>query len=155
MLALTAMFQLLTNRQGGIVESMSHNGLARVVLERDPSGHFIAEGTINGSPVSFLVDTGATDVAISDRVARQIGLDFGPRITVMTAAGPSPAWRTRLQSVELGELSLDNVRATITPGLGQQALLGMSFLRYYDWRQEADRLIIETTRSAQTGSGYE
>jgi aspartyl protease family protein len=73
-----------------------------------------------------------------------MGLKFGPRIVVMTAAGPSPAWRTRLDRVQVGTLSLDNVRATITPGLGQQALLGMSFLQYFNWRQENSRLVIET-----------
>jgi aspartyl protease family protein len=144
LLALTGMFQLLGGRDGGIVESTLEDGRAAIVLERDGSGHFLAEGFINGRPASFLLDTGATDVALSEKMARAMGLSFGPRITVMTAAGPAPAWRTRLDTVQVGALRLDNVRATITPGLGGQALLGMSFLQYFDWRQENDRLIIET-----------
>ena len=142
MVGLTALFQAFGSKPGGIVGSVGEGGRAQVILQRDRSGHFLAEGAINGIPVVFLVDTGATDVAISERTARRMGLEFGPRATVMTAAGPSPAWRTRLDRVSLGGLERTNVRATITPGLGNEALLGMSFLQYYPFRQEGDRLII-------------
>ena len=143
MIGLTAFYSALTGRGGGIVERVDENGRTMVVLQRDRSGHFVAEGEINGNPVVFLVDTGATDVAISERAARAMGLEFGPRITVMTAAGPAAAWRTRLDRVSLGSLMLENVRATITPGLGREALLGMSFLQYFNLRQEGDRLVLE------------
>ena len=118
------------------------DGRAMVVLERRRSGHYLADGAINGQPVRFLVDTGATDVAISDRIARSIGLEFGPRMTVMTAAGPVRGWMTRLDSVELGALALSDVRATIAPGLGDQALLGMSFLKHFSIVQEGETLVI-------------
>lgn len=144
MIGLTAFYQALIRRDGGITQQVDAQGRAMVALERDRSGHFLAEGDINGHAVVFLVDTGATDVAVSERTARAMGLEFGPRITVMTAAGPSAAWRTRLGRVSLGSLSLENVRATITPGLGREALLGMSFLQYYDLRQEGDRLILQS-----------
>ena len=144
MIGLTAFYQALIRRDGGITEKVDSEGRAMVALERDRSGHFLAEGEINGHAVVFLIDTGATDVAVSERTAREMGLEFGPRITVMTAAGPTAAWRTRLGRVALGSLSLDNVRATITPGLGREALLGMSFLQYYDLRQEGDRLILQS-----------
>jgi len=143
MIGLTAFYQAVTRRGGGIIESFDENGRAMVVLQRDRSGHYLAQGEINGLPVHFLVDTGATDVAISEKLARSIGLEFGPRVTVMTAAGPAPAWKTRLRRVSFGSLALDNVRATITPGLGREALLGMSFLQYFSLRQEGDRLVIE------------
>jgi aspartyl protease family protein len=143
MIGLTVFYQAVMQRDAGIVQSVRENGRAMVVLQQDRSGHYQAEGSINGRTVAFLVDTGATDVAVSERLARELGLDFGPRVTVMTAAGPSPAWKTRLHSVGVGSLTLDNVRATITPGLGGQALLGMSFLRYFSIRQEGDRLVIE------------
>ncbi len=144
MIGLTAFYQALIRRDGGITEKVDSEGRAMVALERDRSGHFLAEGEINGHAVVFLIDTGATDVAVSERTAREMGLEFGPVITVMTAAGPTAAWRTRLGRVALGSLSLDNVRATITPGLGREALLGMSFLQYYDLRQEGDRLILQS-----------
>jgi aspartyl protease family protein len=117
MIGLTAFYQAVTRRGGGIIESLNENGRAMVVLQRDRSGHYLAQGEINGLPVHFLVDTGATDVAVSEKLARSMGLEFGPRVTVMTAAGPAAAWKTRLRSVNLGSLALDNVRATITPGL--------------------------------------
>jgi aspartyl protease family protein len=118
------------------------DGGAAVVLERRRSGHYVADGAINGQPIRFLVDTGATDVAISDRVARAMGLEFGPRMTVMTAAGPVRGWQTRLDSVQLGALALTDVRATIAPGLGNQALLGMSFLKHFSLVQQGEKLVI-------------
>jgi aspartyl protease family protein len=142
-IGLTAFFQAVTQRESGMLQSVGENGRAMVVLQQDRSGHYQAEGAINGQPVLFLVDTGATDVAVSERLARKMGLDFGPRVTVMTAAGPSAAWKTRLDRVSFGSLALDDVRATITPGLGSQALLGMSFLKHFTIRQEGDRLLIE------------
>lgn len=143
-IGLTAFYQALIRRDGGLTERVDESGRAMVVLQRDRSGHYLAEGEIDGHAVVFLVDTGATDVAVSERTARAMGLEFGPRITVMTAAGPAAAWRTRLRRVSLGSLSLDNVRATITPGLGREALLGMSFLQYFSLRQEGDRLVLES-----------
>ena len=140
MIGLTAFYHALTRRGGGVIQSFDENGRAMVMLQRDRSGHFLADGEINGHAVLFLVDTGATDVAISAKTARAMGLEFGPRITVMTAAGLSPAWRVRLDRVSLGSLALENVRATITPGLGSEALLGMSFLQYFNLRQEGDQL---------------
>ena len=118
------------------------DGRAMVVLERRRSGHYLADGAINGQPVRFLVDTGATDVAVSDRFARSIGLEFGPQRTVMTAAGPVRGWLTRLDSVQVGALALRDVRATIAPGLGDQVLLGMSFLKHFSIVQEGDNLVI-------------
>jgi len=139
---LTLLFQALQPGGGEQLEGHDAAGRATVVVQRDRSGHYLATGAINGSPVDFLLDTGATDVAVSERMARALGLDFGPPVTVMTAAGPARAWVTRLDSVSVGGLSLSNVRATITPGLGEEALLGMSFLKHFSLRQEGDTLVI-------------
>jgi len=129
--------------QGGkTVSTYDQNGAAMVVLEQDRNGHYEAQGTINGQPVTFLVDTGATDVALPESVARALGLDFGPRVTVMTAAGPSNAWITRLDEVTVGGIRRDNVRATITGGNFNGILLGMSFLKHYDLQQKDGRLVI-------------
>jgi aspartyl protease family protein len=144
MLGLTAFFQAMMPGRGGLVESAGEDGNAMIVLEQDRSGHYRAQGEINGQAVSFLVDTGATDVAVSEQTARALGLDFGPRTMVMTAAGPAAAWKTRIDRVRVGSLERHNVRATITPGLGSQALLGMSFLRHFSIRQQGDRLVIES-----------
>ena len=142
---LTVLFGMFTPKPGGAMRSgVDASGRAQVVLEQGRGGHYVAEGRINGQTVVFLVDTGATDVAVSEDVARRLGLDFGPRVTVMTAAGPAPAWITRLDAVEIGGLRADNVRASITPGLGEQALLGMSFLKRFALRQEDGTLVIAT-----------
>ena len=143
MIGLTALYQAIMPEHGGQSMSLTGDGSPAVMLERGRGGHFRAQGAINGVDIDFLVDTGATDVAISDRRARALGLEFGPRVTVMTAAGPVAAWITRLDSVRVGNLERRNVRATITPGLGGEALLGMSFLRHYSMRQQEDLLIIE------------
>jgi len=144
MFGLTAFYQALIPERGGLVQSTGQGGQAMIVLKQDRSGHYRVKGEINGQAVNFLVDTGATDVAVSEQAARALGLDFGPRVVVMTAAGPAEAWKTRLASVSAGSLVRDNVRATITPGLGGEALLGMSFLRHYSIRQQGDELVIES-----------
>ena len=142
---LTALYDALTQRGNGIIQSVNEDGRVMVVLQRERNGHYRAEGKINGLPLVFLIDTGATDVAIAERTARTMGLKFGPRIKIMTAAGPALAWATRLERVSLGKLELNNVRATITPGLGDEALLGMSFLKHFSLRQEGEKLIIESS----------
>ena len=141
---LTMLFQFSMGQRGKVVSSVSDSGQAMVVLQRDRSGHYLAEGGINGHPVVFLVDTGATDVAVPEGTARELGLDFGPQVAVMTAAGPVLAWRTRLDQVSLGGIRLSNVSAMITRGPMQEILLGMSFLKHFTIRQQGEELIIES-----------
>ena len=141
---LTLLFQGAQRSSGGLVHSSNDSGRAMVVLQRDRSGHYITQGQINGTTVNFLVDTGATDVAIPEQIARQLGLQFGPQVAVMTAAGPVRAWRTRLDRVAVGSVSLDNVRATITRAPMDEILLGMSFLQHFTLMQQGDELIIES-----------
>jgi aspartyl protease family protein len=138
---LYALFSTL-EQDGGTVISVDAGGSAMIVLEQDRNGHYQVEGLINGQTVNFLVDTGATDVAIPESMARALGLDFGPRVQVMTAAGPSKAWMTRLNQVSIGGISRRDVRATITSGEFNGVLLGMSFLRHYSLRQQDGKLVI-------------
>ncbi len=141
---LTTLFQFSLGQRGEVVSSVNDSGHAMVVLQRDRSGHYLAEGEINGQVVTFLVDTGATDVALPEAIARKLGLDFGPQVAVMTVAGPVRAWRTRLRRVSLGSVSLANVSALITRGPMQEVLLGMSFLKHFTLRQQGNELIIES-----------
>lgn len=131
------------------VVSIDAGGAAMIVLEQDRSGHYLVEGQINHQAVKFLVDTGATDVAIPESLARKLGLDFGPRIRVSTAAGPSQAWMTRLNEVSIGGIRRRDVRATITSGEFREILLGMSFLRHYNMRQQDGKLVISEGLDAE------
>jgi len=115
------------NSQLAVTHTME--GVPEVTLLRNHSGHYVATGAINGSAVTFLVDTGATDVAIDERQAMQLGLKKGPPIMVTTANGRVKGWRTLLRKVELGSIALQTVPATIVPDLNGEALLGMSFLK--------------------------
>jgi aspartyl protease family protein len=130
------------NQDGSTVITVDAGGAAMVVLEQDRNGHYQVEGLINNQAVNFLVDTGATDVAVPESMARALGLDFGPQVQVMTAAGPSKAWMTRLNMVSIGGISRRNVRATITSGEFNEVLLGMSFLRHYSLQQQDGKLVI-------------
>jgi len=142
--SLYLLFSMLEN-DTGTLSSMDPSGAVMVVLEQDRNGHYEAQGQINGQPVTFLVDTGATDVALPESTARALGLEFGPRVQVMTAAGPATAWVTRLDEVTVGGIRRENVRATITGGEFNGILLGMSFLKHYSLQQNDGRLVIRET----------
>ena len=139
------LFSMLEEGGSGTVSSVDSSGATMVVLEQDRNGHYEAEGQINGRSVTFLVDTGATDVALPESTARALGLDFGPKVRVMTAAGPASAWVTRLDEVTVGGIRRKNVRATITDGEFNGILLGMSFLKHYNLQQKDGRLVIRET----------
>ena len=145
---LYALFSML-DQNGGTVISVDAGGAAMIVLEQDRNGHYQVEGKINNQTVEFLVDTGATDVAVPESMARALGLEFGPKVKVMTAAGPSQAWMTRLNEVSIGGIRRRNVRATITSGEFNEILLGMSFLRHYSLRQQDGKLVISEGLDAE------
>ncbi len=145
---LFALFSML-EQKGGAIVSIDAGGAAMIVLEQDRNGHYVVDGQINRQPVSFLVDTGATDVAIPESMARALGLDFGPQVQVMTAAGPSKAWMTRLNEVSIGGIRRRDVRATIASGEFNEVLLGMSFLRHYNMRQQDGKLVISEGLDAE------
>jgi len=127
---------------GGALESRSNPnaGLAEVadargevVLKRGRDGHYRAPGRIDGHPVAFLVDTGATEVAIPQALADSIGLRAGRAFRAQTANGPTVAYATRLASVSLGGLEAREVAGTIIANPGSaEVLLGMSFLSRFD-----------------------
>lgn len=114
-----------------------------IELLRNPYGHYVATGTINSVDVIFLLDTGATDIAIPESLANQIGLIKGPPITVKTANGNARAYRTRLDSVALGDIALYDLSATILTNItGEEVLLGMNFLKHFEIIQKGKTLTI-------------
>ncbi|WP_313057016.1 retropepsin-like aspartic protease family protein [Stutzerimonas nitrititolerans] len=114
-----------------------------VLLEGNVQGHFVADGRINGKPVTFLLDTGATDVAIPAELAEELGLSRGAPVNLLTANGQTTGFRTRLESLSLGEIVLHDVRAIVAPGFGgDQILLGMSALKQLEFTQRAGTLVL-------------
>ncbi|HZV97530.1 MAG TPA: retropepsin-like aspartic protease [Methylophilaceae bacterium] len=105
-----------------------------VVLQRGLDGHYRAQAYINGIRVDVLVDTGATGVAISPRLAEKLGLQSKTAIRTMTANGETISYMTRLDNVKLGGVEAEDVAALIAPGLNGHVLLGMSFLSRMDVR---------------------
>ena len=132
-------FNQYLNPNAGLKASVS----GEVVLKRGPDGHYRAPGEINGMPVNFLVDTGATTVAIPESLAWQLGLERGAALRVHTANGDAVAYASRLQQVGLGGAMAYNVAANIVPGMaGDEALLGMSFLKRFDIAMRGNELRI-------------
>ena len=123
--------------------SYSADGVREVVLQRNRAGHYVTAGTINGMPVEFMLDTGATGVAIPMPVAKRLGLELGRSFPVRTANGVSTSYATLLQRVSVGDIALDEVPAGVAAGLGgEQILLGMSFLRHIEFSQRGNTLIL-------------
>lgn len=115
-----------------------------VTLERNRAGHYIANGSINGIEVVFLLDTGATDVAVSETLARRLNLQRGLPVVIRTANGTVNGHTTRLKNVRLANIERHNVPATINPGMlaEDEVLLGMSFLKHLELTQRGSNLTI-------------
>jgi aspartyl protease family protein len=124
---------------------MSDGGGRQIVLSAESGGHFFSNGNINGKTVRFLVDTGATNVSMSQEDADRIGLDYknGQRGFSRTANGVIPVYRTSLTSVRVGDVIVYNVDATIVPGQMSHVLLGNSFLTRFQMRRENDKMTLE------------
>ncbi len=123
------------------------DGGIEVILQRNPQGHYLANGRINGVEVTFLLDTGATFVAVPARLAEALQLRRGQPAMVMTANGPAQSFATRIDSLQLGDIVLQGVEAGIVPGMtGDEILLGMSALRRLDFSQRGGELILRQNR---------
>jgi len=123
--------------------ALDAHGRAAVALQRNRAGHYVANGKINGEPVVFLVDTGATDVALSLDLARRLDLPLRAGGMSKTANGHVRTWSTRLDSVNLGGLTARRVRASVLPNMpGNEVLLGMSYLKRFELIQRGNTLTL-------------
>lgn len=121
----------------------TEEGSREVVLQRNKFGHYVTSGQINGKPVTFMLDTGATGVAIPEAMADYLGLKRGRAFATQTANGPSTSYAANLDQVSVGAIEMRNVPAGITPGLQtEEILLGMSFLKHIEFTQRGNTLIL-------------
>lgn len=118
---------------------------ARLVLYADQRGHFMSDGQINGRPMQFMVDTGATTIALGRPQAERLALKVGDGkpVRMQTANGVTQGWRVKLQSVRLGALEQQNVDAIITEESMPYVLLGNTFLKPYEMTRKGDELVLE------------
>jgi aspartyl protease family protein len=129
-----------------VVSSDQGEGFIEVKLVSNVQGHFVASGQINGQPVEFMLDTGATDVSIPAVLAERLKLEQGFGVTLSTANGLSEGYRTRIQRLQLGDIVLNDVRALVAPGLhGEQVLLGMSALNKLEFTQRGGTMLLRQT----------
>jgi aspartyl protease family protein len=128
------------------VQSLQHAETVEVSLQPNRQGHYVFTGRINGKDVDFLVDTGATQVALPEATARRLGLPRLADTAFNTANGVSHGYLTMLDTLEIGNIRLTDVRAGVAPNMDGPVLLGMSALKQLELRQTNEQLILRQTR---------
>lgn len=122
----------------------SAGGGSQIVIPASDGGHFVAAGAINGVPVNFLVDTGATFVSMGAAEAARVGVDLrkGEATMTNTANGPMAAYRVKLASVRIGDVVLYDVDALVGEQSMGVVLLGNSFLNRFQMRRDNEVLTL-------------
>jgi len=117
---------------------------SRIVLPAGSGGHFTTLGAINGRSVTFLLDTGATSVAISAADAQRIGLDYkkGAPIQISTANGVAAGFRVKLGSVRVGDVEVYEVDAVVSEQPMPYVLLGNSFINRFSMQRDGDQMVL-------------
>lgn len=117
-------------------------GARQVTIEADGRGMFRSVGKVNGATMQFVVDTGATFVALGRGDAQRVGLDLtrAEPIMLQTANGVARAWKLPLDSVSVGGVTLRNVEGVVHASDLPVALLGMSFLNRMEMRREGSTM---------------
>lgn len=129
-------------------QSVHGDGYIEVRLASSRGGHYVLDGQIDGRSVTFLLDTGATAVAVPQQLAGELGLQPGAPVQIRTANGTVTGARTRLASLQLGDIQLHDVAALITPGMeGDEVLLGMSALKQLEFTQKGGTLVLRQSTS--------
>lgn len=115
-----------------------------ITLAADPRGHFFTDGAINGNPVRFLVDTGATMIALPAADALRLGIDYrkGERGYSNTAGGVVPIYRVRFDTVRLGSIEVTGVDGVVIEQGLDVALLGMSFLNRVEMKRDGHTMVL-------------
>ncbi len=131
----------LGSRVGGFLEKKVGK---EVVIWKSPNGMFLTVGSINAFPVNFLVDTGATKVALNRYDAERYGVvldETVQKVMVSTASGRAPAFLVKLNKIRVGDIALRGVDAIVMEGEHpRKVLLGMSFLNRVNFQQNGRML---------------
>ena len=124
--------------------SSNGSGAASVTLSADSRGHFVVDGQINGGSVRFIVDTGATVIAMSSSDAQRLRINYrtGEMRYMNTANGLAPAWQVKLDTVRVGDITLNAVDAVVMENQSMPVLLGMSFLNRTNMRREGQLMTL-------------
>ncbi len=144
----TAVFDIegkkLTLELGQHFVPVSGKGDATLSIFADGQGHHWTTGQVNGKTIRFLVDTGATTVSLPAAFARIAGIDYlkGQRGFVQTANGANVAYRVRLDTLTVGDITIHQVDATVMESGLDVALLGMSFLSRTDMKRDGANLVL-------------
>jgi aspartyl protease family protein len=136
---------LAVGEGAAVATTSAARGGDSVTLYADSRGHFITTVVVNGISLRFLVDTGATSVALSSADARRAGLNYleATRSFTQSAGGVIPIYNVKLDSVRVGDITLNNVDAVVIEGDKLPiALLGMSFLNRMEMRRDGTTLTL-------------
>lgn len=123
--------------------SLNSSGQAEVILKQNRQGHYVTKGNINETSVTFLLDTGATQVSIPAHIADKLQLESYGSYPVQTANGKVTVYKTKIDQLSIGNIFLYNVAAHINPAMkNDEILLGMSALKQLDFQQTGKQLIL-------------
>ncbi len=120
-------------------------GAKRITIMADSRGHFVNSGTINGQAMQYMVDTGASTIAIGRADADRMGLKYqsGQPVRVNTANGVAQGWRMKIDSVRIGEVEVFGIEAIITSQSMPYVLLGNSFLSEFQMTRNNEQMVLE------------
>lgn len=129
-----------------VAEAVGAGKSGEIVIPRSRDGHYYVAGSINGKPLVFVVDTGATTVSVDREFARAAGLPKGEAATFSTAGGVIGGEIVQNQTVEAGGIRVNDISISVGMRMnsGAPALLGQNFLRYVDVLQSGDRMVLRT-----------
>lgn len=117
---------------------------SKIVLPVGQGGHFFAQGLINNRPIQFMVDTGATTVALGISDAERMGIDYkkGQMVRMSTANGVAQGWRVKVNVLKIGDIEVYDVDTVVGPNM-PYALLGNSFLSRFNMNKTFDQMVLE------------
>lgn len=115
---------------------------SQFVLQASRDGHYRVRGKIADQTVDFMIDTGASSVAVNTMLAERLRLKKQRKIQISTANGITTGWTTTIPSITIAGITLYDIRGTITDNLNDEILLGMSYLNHFEFTQRQQQLTL-------------